>query len=244
MKYLPLLLLFCAGCSSISIVQEKENAKLAPVKMPEKLLVRPFEVPRAVDFDVSRSVTQPEETPEERMARFVGGALVERSAKLVAPAEVLSAEAKAPTNGLLVEGRILRARQGSRALRTGIGFGFGATKFETSVRVYNLEKSAKDPWLRFETTGGSNMEPGLIGVLVPSPASIPIAISMVGGAATAGSLGTKGISQDATRTGRIIAATIHEKLAAAGLTEKRAQPKRGGRLLTPAGEIPVVSLEP
>jgi hypothetical protein len=244
MKYLPLLLVLCAGCSSVSMVQEKEQGKLAPAKLPEKLWVRPFVVPRAVEFDVSRSVAKPEESPEDRMGREVAEAVVERSETLVAPGEILPVDAKVPKSGLLVEGRILRARQGSRILRTGIGFGFGGTKFETTVRVYNLDRSSTEPWLRFETTGGSNMEPGLVGALVPSPASVPIAVAVVGSAASAGAIGTKGITQDATRTGRTIVAAIHEKLAALDLTKKRAQPKRGGRLLTPAGEIPVVTLEP
>jgi hypothetical protein len=236
MRILALLVLSVTGCSSVSILQEKQNAALAPAAQPAAVWVRPFEVPRAAEFDVSARAADRTESAEDRMGQFVAQGILSRADSMIAPGRLLAAEEKPSGGGLLVEGRILRARQGSRALRTGIGFGFGGTKFETSVRVYNLDRSASEPWLPFETTGGSNMEPGLIGILVPSPASIPIALTMVSGAATAGALGTKGISQDATRTGRMVALAIHDQLAEDGLIKRRGRVKRSGRLLTPAGD--------
>jgi hypothetical protein len=241
MKAIFLLVLFVTGCSSISVLPPQENRQLAPSAAPATLWVRPFTVPRAVDFDVSRASTDPEEEAEARLGRLLAEGILSRSDSLVAPGRLL-AESETPVGGgLLVEGRILRARQGSRALRTAIGFGFGGTKFETSVRVFNLERSTTEPWLRFETTGGSNMEPGLVGALVPSPATIPILVTAVGGAATAGALGTKGISQDATRTGRTIAAAIHERLVEGGVMVRRTRVKRSGHLPTPVGEVPVMT---
>jgi hypothetical protein len=241
MKAIFLLVLFVTGCSSISVLPPQENRQLAPSVAPATLWVRPFTVPRAVDFDVSRASTDPEEEAEARLGRLLAEGILSRSDSLVAPGRLL-AESETPVGGgLLVEGRILRARQGSRALRTAIGFGFGGTKFETSVRVFNLERSTTEPWLRFETTGGSNMEPGLVGALVPSPATIPILVTAVGGAATAGALGTKGISQDATRTGRTIAAAIHERLVEGGVMVRRTRVKRSGHLPTPVGEVPVMT---
>jgi hypothetical protein len=243
MKVIFLLVLLVTGCSSISVLPSKENRQLAPAAVPETLWVRPFTVPRAVDFDVSRASSDPEEEAEARLGRLLAEGILSRSDKLVAPGRLLAAGESPAGGGLMVDGRILRARQGSRALRTAIGFGFGGTKFETSVRVFNLERSSTEPWLRFETTGGSNMEPGLIGALVPSPATIPILVTAAGGAVTAGALGTKGISQDATRTGRTIAEAIHDHLVESGVTVRQARVKRSGRLPTPVGEVPVM-IEP
>lgn len=232
---LPLLLL--AGCSSVSVLQEREVASLAPTAKPETLYVRLFEVRRGAEFDAAAPVSG--EDPRSKVGELVSEGILSRSDAWIAPGKLLSAGAPASAGGLLVQGKILRTQQGSRALRVGIGFGLGRTRLETSVRVFNLAASATEPWLSFETTGGSNMEPGVVGALVPSPVSIPIAASVVGGAVTAGALGVKGVSQDASRTGRVIAAAIHDRLARRGLVERATRVKRAGRLATPVGEVPV-----
>lgn len=232
---LPLLLL--AGCSSVGVLQEREVPALAPASRPEVLYVRPFEVRRGAEFDASAPVSGGD--PRNRIAELVTESILSRADAWIAPGKPLAAGAPVPSGGLLVRGNILRTQQGSRALRIGIGFGLGRTRLETSVRVFNLDRSKDEPWLSFETTGGSNMEPGVVGALIPSPVQIPIAVSVVGGAVTAGSLGIKGVSQDAARTGRVIAAAIHDKLAKRRLVERETNVKRAGRLVTPVGEVPV-----
>ena len=241
MKILLLPLLFLTGCSSVSVLQEREVSSLAPTSRPEALYVRPFEVRRGAEFDAATPVGG--DDPRNTLAELVAESILSRSEAWIAPGKLLATDAPAPASGLLVRGNILRTQQGSRALRVGIGFGLGRTRLETSVRVFNLAKSKTEPWLAFETTGGSNMEPGVLGALVPSPVQIPIAVSVVGGAVTAGSLGIKGISQDASRTGRVIAAAIHDKLAKRRLVERVTNVKRAGRLTTPVGEVPVPTVE-
>ena len=174
-----------------------------------------------------------------RVGRLIAEGVISRADEWIAPGQILESGAPVPKSGLLVEGKVLRTRQGSRALRLGIGFGAGRTKLETSVRVYNLEASSKKPWLNFETTGGSNMEPGLVGLLAPSPMAIPVAASLLGGAATAGAIGGKGVSQDATRTGRTIAAAIHDRLVERTALKRQTRLKRAGQLSTPLGDVPV-----
>lgn len=237
MKILLLPLLFLAGCSSVSVLQEREVASLAPTVKPKALYVRPFEVRRGAEFDAAAPASG--EDPRSKVGDLVTEGILSRSEAWIAPGKLLSADAPAPSSGLLVQGKILRTQQGSRALRVGIGFGLGRTRLETSVRVFNLAASATEPWLSFETTGGSNMEPGVVGALVPSPLAIPIAASVVGSAVTAGAIGVKGVSQDASRTGRVIAAAIHDKLAKRRLVERATNVKRAGRLATPVGEVPV-----
>jgi hypothetical protein len=60
---------------------------------------------------------------------------------------------------------------------------------------------------------------------------------VAGGAVSTASRGFKGVTQDTKRTGRAIAATIHDNLAHRGLVERKAYPKRGGHLPTPLGEV-------
>lgn len=237
MKILLLPLLFLTGCSSVSVLQEREVASLAPKAKPKTLYVRPFEVRRGAEFDAAAPASG--EDPRSKVGDLVTEGILSRSEAWIAPGKLLPADAPAPSSGLLVQGKILRTQQGSRALRVGIGFGLGRTRLETSVRVFNLAASATEPWLSFETTGGSNMEPGVVGALVPSPLAIPIAASVVGSAVTAGAIGVKGVSQDASRTGRVIAAAIHDKLAKRRLVERATNVKRAGRLATPVGEVPV-----
>ncbi len=88
----------------------------------------------------------------------------------------------------LIQGRYVRVYQGSRALRSFIGFGAGGTKMETVVEVYDLSVSGRVPAFTFETTGGSGAEPG--GLLAPNPIGV--------GIATAGKTG-KGLSDDTKR---------------------------------------------
>lgn len=241
MRIFLLPLLFLAGCSSVSVLQEKKVSSLAPKARPKTLYVRPFEVRRGAEFDAAPPSSG--EDPRGKVGELVTEGILSRADAWIAPGKLLAAAAPAPSSGLLVQGKILRTQQGSRALRVGIGFGLGRTRLETSVRVFNLSASKTQPWLAFETTGGSNMEPGVVGALVPSPVAIPIAASLVGGAVTAGAMGIKGVSQDASRTGRVIAAAIHDKLAQRGLVKRATNVKRAGRLATPVGEVPVPNVE-
>lgn len=234
-----LCLVVLTGCSSVSVLEQKENVALAPKKVPTALWVRPFAVPRDAEFDAARSTVKHEEDPQTRVGRLIAEGVLSKAEAWIAPGQILEPGAAAPKSGLLVEGKVLRTRQGSRALRLGIGFGAGRTQLETTVRVYNLGASAKKPWLNFETTGGSNMEPGLIGLLAPTPLAIPVAASLVGGAATAGAVGGKGVSQDATRTGRTIAAAIHDRLVERAGIKRKTRLKRAGQLSTPLGDVPV-----
>lgn len=235
---ISLLLLLClgaAGCSSVSVHEETAVAALAPASRPVALYVRPFSVPRGVEFDAAAK--SGEDDPQARVGRLVADGVLSRAKQLIAPGKLLEPGALPPASGLLVEGKVLRVRQGSRALRLGIGFGFGRSRMETSVKVFNLDRSAAAPWLAFETTGGSNSEPGLVGVVVPSPVSIPVAMSVIGGTAAAGAITGKGVTDDAKRTGRTIAAAIHERLADAGLVKRKTSAKKPGKIETPAGPV-------
>ena len=241
-----LLALVLAGCSSVSVIEEREDAALAPTAPPPAVYVRLFEVPPGTEFNVSNPVEG--DDTRVRVGRMIADGVFTRSDRWVAPARVLEAEEPAPSDGLLIDGKVLRADQGSRALRLGIGFGLGRSYLDTSVRVFNLKKSKDKPWLVFKTTGGSNMEPGLLGAVVTAPISapvvaVPVVAGVAGGAVSTASRGFKGVTQDGKRTGRAIVATIHDGLASRELVPRKAYPKRGGRLATPLGEVDLPDID-
>lgn len=237
---LILLALLLGGCSSVSVIEEREDASMAPKSAPPAVYMRLFALPAGAEFDVA--TPNEGEDPRQRVGQIIADGFFTRSDRWIAPARVLAAKEKLPKSGLLVDGLLLRTQQGSRALRLGIGFGLGRSHLDTSVRVFNLAKSSEKPWLTFKTTGGSNMEPGLIGAVVTAPITAPViavpaAAGLASGAVSTASRGFKGITQDGKRTGRAIAAAIHDRLVLRNLVERKAYPKRGGRLATPLGEV-------
>jgi hypothetical protein len=104
-------------------------------------------------------------------------------------------------NAWLVRGEFTTVYQGSRLLRSAIGFGAGGTKVETRVQVYDLAQNSGVPFLTFSTTGGSGSEPGAILALSTDP--LQLAIGGVSGAA-------HGLSEDTKRTAREITAKFSD----------------------------------
>lgn len=126
--------------------------------------------------------------------------------------EISIKEDKKPTFGLWIKGQMTEEKMGSRALRTIVGLGVGKTKLDTKTFVYNLDKSKTLPWLTIWTSGHSGHEPGAIFSAMPSP--IPM-FNILGAANTLGTLvnhSNKGLTQDAKRTGKVIAGEILSKL--------------------------------
>jgi len=231
-RLIPFFLLL-AGCSSVSVVDENENASLAPSARPTALYVRPFTVASKADFQVAPAA--PGENVRSKVGQLIVDGVLSRGNDWVASTGILKAGDPAPEQGLLLEGVVLSADQGSRALRLGIGFGLGRSRLDTAVKIYNLEASRLDPWLTCRTTGGSNHEPGLVAsLIVPVPVTLPVlAGAVAGGAVSTVSIGDKGVTQDSKRTGRAIAAVLHDHLVVLGLVRRKAWPKRAGSLALP-----------
>jgi uncharacterized protein DUF4410 len=80
----------------------------------------------------------------------------------VVPATRQNVSKRARADAWLVTGEFVRVNGGSRALRSLIGLGAGGTKMETVVRVYDLSRLSKEPVFQFDTSGGSNAEPGAV----------------------------------------------------------------------------------
>jgi uncharacterized protein YceK len=203
---LPLLVLVSlSGCASVSTdaVQREGGG----VQAPERIYVQDFHAPAAV-FRVDRSKQGVDEFRAE-LAGTLTKANEVRTTKRLAPAAALERGAVLPEGrAWLVTGRFVRVNQGSRALRTALGFGLGGTKVETEVLVYDLSSGATRPFLRFRTTGGSGAAPGVVvGLAVPNMWLLSLD--------TLVHLGP-GVSTDVIRTSRQIVAVLSEYMAQAG----------------------------
>jgi hypothetical protein len=196
-------LFLLASCASIS-VKEKPDVNLAKGEVrPQVIYVRDFTV-QMESFKVDRKDAELLEF-QKKTVESMSAELLERLGKIY-PCQPLAADAPAPTGACWVlEGRFLRVNQGSRALRMFIGFGAGGTKMETAVQVYDLSQANVQPIMSFDTTGGSNAEPGAIASTDPYSA-----------AASAASLAGRGISEDTKRTSRMIVAYVSEYLGKKG----------------------------
>jgi hypothetical protein len=193
-----------SGCASVSLVQREW--KVSPVSVPEVICVRPFTA------ELGAAKVDRDGAELDAFAREFGaesaGRLVERLGKHVGPAKVISANERVtnPRHWVL-EGRFIRMNQGSRALRSVVGFGLGGTRLETVVDIYRIDpRGRRQALAHFEMTGGSNAEPG---ALFSSPLGLVPRLAV---SATA-----SGLAADARRTSRMITAAIAEKLASQGV---------------------------
>jgi hypothetical protein len=236
------LCLICAAlcsCASISLKKVDVLTARAPTKAPSKIFLKPPEFYDAA-IRVDRSGPRLDTFKHDMQERFTRH-LVRRLSKHVAPAEAVAATAPLPRgNFWLIVSRFDRIQQGSRMLRSVIGFGVGGTKLETSVVVYDLSRRPPRPFLLLQTTGGSNAAPGAIGTATYFATGVTALFS-------AGNLfeGTRsGLTFDNLRTVRQIAAALSEYLVERGALSPD-KPLRSKRLpgateqATARGEITV-----
>ena len=202
-KTTPFILLLClllGGCASVSVSRQEWSNKVC---VPDKILVRSFTVDRT-KFRVDRDGAELDAFEQKFSAEFADR-LAERLTKHVRPAMVIPMNEKVKDpDAWLIEGHFTKVYQGSRALRSLVGFGLGATKTEARVDVFQvLPKGRLMRIAQLETTGGSNAEPG---ALFSSPfGAVPRLIT---------NATTSGLAADARRTARTITAAVSEKLSA------------------------------
>jgi hypothetical protein len=199
-----------SGCASISVCKLKpvENQ---PFITPKRIYVREFTGSESV-FRVDRKGDSLTEF-KTKTSKQLSDDLVKKLNGSVIPAEALATNARPPKgDNWLVTGNFDRVNQGSRALRTLFGLGFGGTKIETTVHVASLSTGRPLQILSFRTSGGSNTEPGP-GILMgpPDPTTI---LPLLWGVAM------PGLTKDITRTAKEIAAEISDYLAKHGVKPK------------------------
>lgn len=222
-------MLLLASCASVSVekmrhtIPPQEGPKIAP----DEILIRPFVVSNEA-LRVDRDSEELEKFKKELRDRLAQQT-AERFKKHVANARVVAAGDTLPQgNFWLVSGEFQRVNQGSRLLRSVVGFGTGGTKMDTVVRVYDLSQKEPREFLTFETTGGSNVSQGVLGVLT-FPVGGPMAFMSLANAVD----GVRsGVTFDTKRTAREITATLseylHKRRALVG--KKPIKPKRLGEV--------------
>ena len=208
---LSILCVVLCSCASVSIRKVDVLTAQPSSKTPSQIFVKPpmfYEPGLRVDRSGPRLETFKHEL-QERYTR----SLVRRLTKYIAPAQAVAETAPLPQgNYWLVTSRFDRVNQGSRLLRSVIGFGAGGTKLEMSVVIYDLSRKRPKPILAIQTTGGSNAPPGAIGTATYFVTGVTALFSV-------GNLfeGTRsGLTFDTLRTTREITAALSEYLVEHG----------------------------
>jgi len=209
------LLWALAGCASVG-VRNPAQATGSP-RPPKQIFVADFDTSKGV-FRVNRSGDELV-TLQEKTANVLADYLVSDLSKSVIPATRQNGSRRTRADAWLVTGEFVRVNEGSRALRGLIGLGAGGTKMETVVRVNDLSHWSKEPVLQFETSGGSNAEPGAVvgGMFGALPNALRNA-------------GARGVTDDTARTAREITAMVADYYA-----------KNGGQLSGSGGKPKILT---
>jgi hypothetical protein len=195
------LLLFVAGCASISVQGGTETGVTI---MPKKIYVADFSTASG-KFKVDREDAELVEF-KTGLQKILQAAQVADLNNRLLPAESARAHLDDhPQAAWLVTGEFTRVNQGSRFLRATIGLGLGGTKMETRVAVYDLSRPGQPAFLNFTTTGGSNAEPGAITATTTDPLDLAIEVA-IGGASGF----FHGVTEDTKRTAREITAELSD----------------------------------
>jgi len=193
------------GCASVSVTESQFPPAPTKLTTPPQIFITPFAfAPNSLRVDREGEALR---TFENGVSKQMADRLAQRLTKHIAPTTVVDGGSRNPTlDSWIVEGEFTRINQGSRALRSIIGFGAGSTKMESTAKVFRVGPSDKREFVALiKTSGGSNAEPG----------------ALLGGAFGAGPRGilraaTSGVSADSRRTARMITAALSERLAADG----------------------------
>ena len=205
-----LTVLLCS-CASVSLRKVQVLSEPRRPYHPRQILVKPFDFhDPAVRADrTGLELEAFRHDMREKMTRH----LVREFSREIAPARPVARTAPPPRGKFwLVTGRFDRIEQGSRILRSLVGFGSGATALDTSVVVYDLSARRPVPLLLIETTGGSNAPPPMAAdsaYLFSASMSFLFPRNFLDASRS-------GLTFDAIRTSRTVTQALSEYLAARG----------------------------
>jgi hypothetical protein len=195
-------LVFClAACASISVQPGKEYATGA---MPKEIYVMKFSTAHA-EFNVDREAAELSDFKKNLQNVLQVAQVTDLSDRLVPAKAARKDPWSRRENAWLIRGEFIKVNQGSRFLRTAIGFGAGGTKLETTVWVYDLSSASRQPFLTFSTTGGSNAEPGAVTSIATDPLDLAVQIALSGVSGF-----SHGLTEDTKRTAREITAELSD----------------------------------
>jgi hypothetical protein len=166
-------LLVLTSCASISV---QPGHEYATPQMPQKIYVMLFGTGHA-EFNVDREGAELKTFKRDLQHVLQAAQIADLSNRLVAAAPAPKHPWDRRENGWVVTGEFVKVNQGSRFLRTAIGFGAGGTKVEAKVAVYDLSAADHRPFLVFSTTGGSNAEPGAVTSFATDPLDLAVQIA-------------------------------------------------------------------
>jgi hypothetical protein len=189
------------GCASISIKSGAEGDVTSP---PERIYVAKFSTTQG-QFNVDRDGAELTTFKQTLATALQAAQVADLNNRLVAAAPAPRHAWTKPRPAWLVTGQFVRVNQGSRFLRAAFGLGLGGTKMETKVSIYDLSRPDQKAFLTFETTGGSNAEPGAITAFATDPLTIVIEAA-IGGASGF----SHGVTEDTKRTAREITAMLSD----------------------------------
>jgi hypothetical protein len=222
-----------SSCASVSVTNVIALENPTPVHRPRGIYVRPFEFEEGT-VRVDREGQKLDEF-EKALQDKLAAELVARFREYLAPSDVLPESAEVPAGDFwVVTGRFTRINQGSRALRSTIGFGAGGTKLDVSATVSSHASGDAQPFVLIQTTGGSNAMPGAIMGVIAWPMVLQGAQGLIAG-----------VTADARRTSKQIAAALADYLRKNGMdvSSKAPKPKMKGQLppalqpLPPSGKV-------
>jgi len=191
-----ILALALVSCASVSV---EEGTERVTQRKPDAVYVLDFGTEGA-DFKVDRTDQELSDFKRNLQQMLKAAMVADLTDKLVLAAPAKKSDWTLKKNAWIVRGEFTKVYQGSRLLRSAVGFGAGGTKIETRVQVYDLASDSATPFLTFSTTGGSGAEPGaILGLTDP----VQIAIGGVSGAA-------HGLNEDTARTARVITAELSD----------------------------------
>jgi hypothetical protein len=191
------LSLALVSCASVSV---EDGTERATQRMPEIIYVADFTTASG-DYQVDRTGKELAEFKKNLQLMLKTAVAADLTDRLVPAVAVGMGKQSGLKNAWLVRGEFTAVQQGSRLLRSAVGFSAGGTKLETRVQVYNLAQNPGAPFLTFSTTGGSGSEPGAIMTLTTDP--LTLVVGGVSGAA-------HGLSEDTSRTAREITAEFSD----------------------------------
>jgi len=205
---LVVLAAFSLGCVSAEVTQV-QGYQGPPGPQPGKLLVYDFRT------DSARITLADDEDSPQKTAAAVAKALslilVEELDDHGIRAERATSAFDVPPDTLALYGELVDVDEGSRAKRTLVGFGYGASRIETIARIYRAGASGPEKVAEWRTTGSSGRKPGILTTLPIGAAVQGLSLAVIAinaGSATIGEL-RSAVGTVAKKTGEEWADEIH-----------------------------------